>query len=91
MVARQARLEEQDRAIGIAAILEAREMRPKNTNNAYIPKQQEFIKWARNQGYIDDTIVIEGKTLSFLKNVAKRLLKRQNLKAHAGSDVSLEK
>jgi hypothetical protein len=90
IVAHHARLEELDQATGIAAILEAREMRPKNTNNSYVPKQQEFIKWAKKQGYIDGVTVIEGKALSFLKEVAKRLPKRQSSKARASSDVPLE-
>jgi len=56
-------------------------VRPKNTTNNYVPKQQEFIDWTREMGYADGDTVTEAKMMSFLTDrVVNRPLRKKKKK-----------
>jgi len=61
-------------AQGLRALEQARESRPKNTNKAYDPKQNEWREFCADKGFEDGELVYENKLISFLN---ERVLDRE--------------
>jgi Centromere DNA-binding protein complex CBF3 subunit, domain 2/Transcriptional activator of glycolytic enzymes len=65
---RYAALEAELFAHGASALAQAREIRPKNTNKAYNPKQEEWREFCANKGFEDGELVYENKVIWFLRD-----------------------
>ena len=57
---------------------------PKATSNAFGPKQKEFVKWAKEKGYVNPEIVTEAKVAYFLNEQVIGRLHRTNATKKVG-------
>jgi len=81
---RQAQLRVDEEVNTQNIIADALMNRPKGTSNAFGPKQKEFVKWAKEKGYVNPEVVTEAKVAYFLNEQVIGRLHHKNATKKVG-------